>query len=73
MTIDEAIRREFLIAANEIREYDGDNEEIRLSALYHKQLAEWLKELKMIRDKVANMDGSKDFAEYVKGIFNGEK
>jgi hypothetical protein len=53
-TIDSVITEELQMVANEINEYDGDNEEKRLSCLYHKQIADWLKELKELKELKKN-------------------
>lgn len=45
MTLDEAIKH-----AEEVAEYDCYNEEQRVCAEEHRQLAEWLKELKAHRE-----------------------
>ena len=51
MTLDEAIRH-----AEEVAEYDCYNDEQKKCADEHRQLAEWLRELKRLRESATDAD-----------------
>ena len=51
MTLDEAIRH-----AEEVAEYDCYNDEQKKCAEEHRQLAEWLKELKRLKEAATDTD-----------------
>lgn len=51
MTLDEAIRH-----AEEVAEYDCYNDEQKKCADEHRQLAEWLRELKRLRESATDTD-----------------
>ena len=71
MTLDEAIRH-----AEEVAEYDCYNDEQKKCADEHRQLAEWLRELKRLRESATDADTISRRAaidEAYEIIINGQK